>query len=612
MSLIAELQRRKVFKVGAAYLVAAWIAVQAASIGFPAFDAPPWVLRVFILIALLGFPIAVALAWVFDITPEGVKFDTSTSGSGRVFAATGLLAALAVFWYFQGQPAFRKSDVAQRAQRAQDATPAAQEAIPAKSIAVLAFDDLSPAHDQGYFSDGMSEEILNALAQVQDLKVAGRTSSFYYKDHPADLRTMGNALGVANILEGSVRKQGDKVRITAQLIRVADDSHLWSHAYDGDVSDVFALQENIARAITDQLQVVLVGEQKTRLVAVATTNPQAHALYLQATDALNKRDYQRMGEAIGWLQQAIELDPKFARAHSRLAMIHVVGQARFGASFAEVEPQARLALALDPSDAEAYVAIALLATKQRRFLDGRAAIDRALALAPNDAAVRLYAGEISVTDGYIRQGIAHLDRALAIDPKMPNALYWRGRQYLHAGDLDSAERMFKQAQDLGLSFADNGLGAVAIQRGDFARARAVLGPFIIANAASTDCPKDPAVNVPIYLDGVLGGDAAARGKAVAVLDACLAAKPVTTPAIVPLGLMRLDRPARALAIAAPGPTSDDFGFFMDFWGPRGRDARRLPEFPAFARKLGFHALWDRYGPPDACAKNAAGDYVCAR
>ena len=608
MSLIAELQRRKVFKVGAAYLVAAWIAVQAASIGFPAFDAPPWVLRVFILIALLGFPVAVAMAWVFDITPEGVKLDASTSGSGRVFAAAGLLAALAVFWYFHGQPAFRRSDVAQRAQ---DAAPAAQAAIPAKSIAVLAFTDLSPAHDQGYFSDGMSEEILNALAQVQDLKVAGRTSSFYYKDHPADLRTMGNALGVANILEGSVRKQGDKVRITAQLIRVADDSHLWSHAYDGDVSDVFALQENIARAITDQLQVVLVGEQKTRLVAVATTNPQAHTLYLQATDALNKRDYQRMGEAIGWLQQAIELDPKFARAHSRLAMIHVLGQARFGASFAEVEPQARLALALDPSDAEAYVAIALLATKQRRFLDGRAAIDRALALAPNDAAVRLYAGEISVTDGYIRQGIAHLDRALAIDPKMPNALYWRGRQYLHAGDLDSAERMFKQAQDLGLSFADNGLGAVANQRGDFARARAVLGPFIIANAASTDCPKDPAVNVPIYLDGVLGGDAAARGKAVAVLDACLAAKPATTPAIVPLGLMRLDRPARALAVAASGPTSDDFGLFMDFWGPRGRDARRLPEFPAFARKLGFDALWDRYGPPDACAKNTAGDYVCS-
>ena len=147
---------------------------------------------------------------------------------------------------------------------------------------MLPFLDLSPSHDQGYFSDGMSEEILNALAQVKDLKVAGRTSSFYYKGRNENLRTIGKTLGVANILEGSVRKQGDKVRITAQLIQVSDDTHLWSHDYDGNLSDVFALQDNIARAITDQLKVVLIGEQKTRLVQVGTTNTEAYNLYLKA------------------------------------------------------------------------------------------------------------------------------------------------------------------------------------------------------------------------------------------------------------------------------------------------------------------------------------------
>jgi len=172
MSLIAELKRRKVFKVGAAYLVVAWLAVQAASIGFPAFDAPPWALRIFILVALLGFPVALVLAWVFDSTSAGVVADPSVRGNKLVFAAAALLAVLALGWYFYGQPSFRKGDTT---------TPTASAAAPDKSIAVLPFSDLSPNHDQDYFSDGMAEEILNALAKAKDLKVAGRTSSFSFK-----------------------------------------------------------------------------------------------------------------------------------------------------------------------------------------------------------------------------------------------------------------------------------------------------------------------------------------------------------------------------------------------------------------------------------------------
>jgi hypothetical protein len=317
-----------------------------------------------------------------------------------------------------------------------------------------------------------------------------------------------------------------------------------------------------------------------------------------------------MGEAVGWLQQAIAFDPHFARAHSLLAMIHVLGQRRYGASLSEVEPNARAALALDPRDVEAQVALGLLARHQRRYVDARVALDRALVLAPNDASVHLYAGQNLIMSGYIREGIAHLDRALAIDPLLSNALYWRGRLYLYAGDLDTAERLFEKADELGLSFAVFGRGAVARARGNFAEARTLTQPTIDATADNVGCPRNPAVDTPIYLDGVLGGGAAARNKAVAVLDACLAAKPATVPMLVPVGLMLLGQPERALTLIAQGPTSDDGGLLMYLWGPEGREVRRLPEFTEFARKVGFAALWDKYGAPDLCKRNAAGDYVC--
>jgi hypothetical protein len=199
MTFLAELKRRKVFKVGAAYLVVAWLVVQASSIALPAFDAPPWVLRVFILAALLGFPVSVALAWVFETTPDGVRFDTSTTGSKRVLAAAGALVLLALAWYFLGQPAFRPNDVAAPAAKPADATPSA------KSLAVLPFVDMSAKHDQEYFSDGMAEELLNRLAQSADLHVAARTSAFQFKGKTLDIADIARQLRVALVLEGSVR-----------------------------------------------------------------------------------------------------------------------------------------------------------------------------------------------------------------------------------------------------------------------------------------------------------------------------------------------------------------------------------------------------------------------
>ena len=241
----AELKRRKVFKVGAAYLIVAWLAVQAASIGFPAFDAPPWALRIFILIAFLGFPIAVVMAWVFDIHREGVKLDASASGSKALFAVAVLLIVLALFWYFYGQPSFRKGDVA---------TPTTAGH---NSIAVLPFVNISGKPDEDYFSDGMTEELLNVLAKIPKLNVVARTSVFEFKGKGGDVREIGRKLGVSNIVEGSVRRDREQVRVTAQLVRVADGFHIWSETYDRKLESVFALQDEIAQRIGAALKLSL-------------------------------------------------------------------------------------------------------------------------------------------------------------------------------------------------------------------------------------------------------------------------------------------------------------------------------------------------------------------
>jgi|KBSSwiStaDraftv2_1062776.scaffolds.fasta_scaffold85194_2 TolB-like protein len=607
MTFFTELTRRKVFKVGGAYLVVAWLAVQAASIGFPAFDAPPWALRIFILVALLGFPVSLVFAWAFELTPDGVKSESGARSTRAILAVAAVLTGLAFVWYFKGQPSYR-ADTPPAAAAAAPAAPAGS--INQKSIAVLPFSDLSPAHDQDYFSDGMAEEILNALAQVKDMKVAGRTSSFYYKGKNEDLRAIGKALGVANILEGSVRKQGDKVRITAQLIRSDDDFHLWSQAYDGDLSDVFQLQERIARAITDQLKVVLSDDQKTHLVLVGTSNGEAYTLYLQATAALNQRDYPKMGEAIGWLDKALQLDPNFARAHARLAMMHVIGQSPYGASESEAEKHALAALALDPKLAEPYNALAFLARKHRHYTDARVAMDSALAREPDDAGVIFYDAQLLINTGYTRRGIERLDRALAIDPLLPNALHWRAQQFLFAGDTDMAERLWKRAEQAGLFYADAGFSQVAKARGDFATARLLTTSRMLANPGAIVCLKAPAQSLPIYVEGANGGDAAARTKALAVVDECIAAKPEKLPIWVPLGLRELGQPERALQMLAQGPTYDDAGVLNYFWSPKWQDVRHLPGFAEFARSIGFAALWDKNGAPDLCHRNAGDDYVC--
>ena len=266
-----------------------------------------------------------------------------------------------------------------------------------------------------------------------------------------------------------------------------------------------------------------------------------------------------------------------------------------------------MASALDPALAEPWVALGLLANQQRRFVDGRVALDRALELEPDDAPANLHYAQALIETGYTRQGIERLDRTLAIDPIFPNALYWRGHQYSFADDQEAAEHAFMRAAALGLSYADVGLAEVARARGEFAKARTLIPTGWLYRAS---CLKDPAVSIPIVLQGRLGGDASARSRARVVIEQCLEAKPEKVPAWAVETLLQFGEPARALALAASGLTDDEGSFFMDLWGPLGLPARRAPEFAEFARRIGFASVWDRYGTPDRCRRVGPLDYRC--
>ena len=622
MSLLAELKRRNVLRMAGLYLVGAWLLVQVAGTVLPMFEVPSWVARAIVILLALGFVPALVFAWLYEMTPEGIKRDAEVTPSQSIAMQTGrrmdrlivaglvaLVALLVVDRYRPGvaQIAPDSTPATQSVDAMESASPAQGPALD-KSIAVLAFADMSADRDSEYLSDGIAEEILNALAQVRDLKVAGRTASFYYKGRDATLKAIGSELGVAHVLEGSVRRQGERVRITAQLIRADNGFHLWSDTYDGDLADVFALQERIARAISDALQVVLSDDQRTRLVDVGTTDARAYALYLQAAAVFNRRDTVRNPEAIALLEKALAHDPRFARAVSRIAILqaNLANSEMPGALAAEARRNAERAIALDPKLAEPHLALGLLARRERRFLEARASFDRALALEPASAEVGFFVAQNLMGTGYTAQGTEWLDRTLLIDPLHPNALWRRALQYVDDGDFEAAERAFSRASEMGLAWAWQGPIVLAEARGDFGTARRLAEERPWTDA----CLRDPEPASRTMGEALYGGDAATRARALDLIDECLSTRPEPIPSWAATWRMRLGEPALALAAVEAGLSGSEITVLNMLWGPRGRDVRRLPQFPEFARRVGFAALWDQHGPPDRCQRRGPGDYVC--
>ena len=597
---LRRLQQSKLVQWALAYIAAAFALLQGADVIAQQFGWPDAIRRAITLLLAGGLCVTLVLAWY-----HGERGTQRVTSRELLILAALLAVGGALLWRFAPAPPAVKSA---RPGAPTSAAPVTYAPVPSKSIAVLPFADLSPGHDQEYFSDGIAEEILNALTHIRDLKVAGRTSSFQFKGRNEDSRGIGSALAVAHLLEGSVRKQGDKVRITAQLIRAEDGYDVWSDTYDGELADVFELQERIARAITGKLEVILQGDQQKRLIPVATGSPEAYALYLQASSIFNRREGARWSDAIRQLEQALRLDPKYARAHSRLAAIALLAPQYapfdWDASRALVEEHARKAIELDATLAEPHAVLGQADFNQRRFLESRPEFERALALDPDDATAGLWHAIDLILSGYRNQGDKVLDRLLEVDPMLPNALLQRGLSYAYDGDDVNAERLLQRAADAKLAFAGVGLSLIAEARHQEAEAIEQLADGL--KGLRTGLPEQ---SNELLARGILG-DEQARRTALAMIDDHLKTNPMLPSRIVAYGLMRMHEPARALALAQEQPARNDIGFLWILWSPYGREVRAQPEFPEFVRKIGLAAVWDQYGEPDYCRRRAPGDYVC--
>ncbi|MBT8078016.1 MAG: hypothetical protein KJO31_05530 [Gammaproteobacteria bacterium] len=333
MTLFAELKRRNVFRVGIAYLVIGWVLAQVAEFAFENFGAPEWVLKSFVVLLLLGLPLALFFAWAFEITPEGVKREEDVDRSKSITHSTGrkldfviigaLVLALGYFiWERQGLVEADADGVDVAA--GSPSLPEPEAAGPVRrSIAVLPFVNMSSDQEQEWFSDGLTEEILNSLARTPDLLVAARTSSFKFKGTNEDIPTIAQALGVKHILEGSVRRGGDRLRVTAQLIRAGDGFHLWSQTYDRKPEDVIAIQEELAIDIAKALETAMDPEALARMVSAGTSSVEAYNAYLAGLafgiSTLNTGDAYEFLSARDAFEQAVELDPAFALAYWELA-----------------------------------------------------------------------------------------------------------------------------------------------------------------------------------------------------------------------------------------------------------------------------------------------------
>lgn len=620
MSFLAELRRRNVIRMAGLYLVGAWLVVQVAATVLPLFDAPGWMARSVVVLLAIGFVPSLVIAWVFEWTPDGLRRDTEVDPAASIAPQTGkrmdrmivaglvaVIALMAVerFWFAQEPTTAAPATAAATAAPAQTAA-----AINPKSIAVLAFENMSADKDNEYFSDGVAEEILNSLAKLDDLRVAGRTSSFYYKGRDEPIGAIGAALGVAHVLDGSVRKQGDRLRISAQLIRVGDGFELWSETFDGTDADVFTLQENIARQVTNQLKVALNAGQGERLVDAGTKNPDAYQLYLQASSIFDRRDGTRMLDAVRQLQEAIAIDPGYARAYSRLAALHTILPTYFRGRYADRETQvrenARRAIELDPSLAEPWAAMGMSAPLSGGgLIESRQYFEKAIELDPDDVTTNFWFGLTLARSGYNRAGAERMAHGLAVDPLVPNLMRWRGVLYLREGDVDGAEQFLKRAEAAGLRLAGRELGEIAFRRGDVDRAKRIW-----MDGSDPMLMQLPPEARDVLANGLFGGDEKARARAVAAIDAYLASDPEFVPGMMALWLVQLGQGAQALELERTRVKVDNSDFMAYLFSPAGKTLRALPDFPAYLRAKGFPALWDRYGAPDVCRKTESGDWVC--
>jgi TolB-like protein/Tfp pilus assembly protein PilF len=449
-----ELKRRNVFRVGVAYLVTAWLLLQMADVVLGNIGTPEWVFKSILLVLALGFPVALLFAWAFEMTPEGIKKERDVDRSQSITQVTGkkleyfTIGALSLVVLFF----LAREYVFPHGEHADEQAVVAQGSEPV-SIAVLPFEDFSEKADQGYFSRGISEEILNLLAKTHGLRVAARTSSFAFAGREHDIREIGKKLDVESVLEGSIRKSGNTIRITAQLINIEDGYHVWSETYDRDLDDIFKIQDDIAASILASLKVHLLGEEEHTVTAERAQDLDAYSDYLIGKERLSLATREDIEAARDKFEQAIAADPEYAPARAALAYAWLLlereeyGKADKKAVDAAVAPQLEKALELSPDLPEAIAIRGLYHLQRYRYEEARSDLNRAIHLNPNYALAYLWRSETWYEQEQYLQMLADKEKAYSLDPmslEIASQLAFDYGSFWRPGDADRIiARMFE-------------------------------------------------------------------------------------------------------------------------------------------------------------------------
>ena len=608
MSLFQELKRRNVFRVGIAYLITAWLVLQVSDVVLGNIVAPDWVFKTILLICALGAPVVLIFAWAFEMTPEGLKLEKDVDRSVSITHQSGrkintlitVLLVIAIAGLIADRLIPEKNNAAPLAsEQAIPESPVSAETTKADhdlaSIAVLPFDDLSAAQDQRYFTDGISEELLNVLVRVDGLRVASRTSSFTFRGTDQNIPQIARELGVATVLEGSVRKDGDRIRITAQLIDGATDRHLWSQTYDRDLVDIFKIQDEIANAIVDSLKdkLGINPDKKVVTVVAATDNLDAYDLFLKAQALFQAR--QNLPTSVQLFTQATELDPGFARAWAGLASALAVIDS-WVISDVDHKPQARAAaqraLELDPDLSMPYAVLGNLGWARDSFAVSFRHYDSAIAKDPKNATAWLWRGLLHNHAGFPDKGQADLEQCLRIDPAYLNCEQHLAATYLLLGENDRAVELFEKT--LGSSFhsMDEAFISEYLRRGQ--RATALL----IADI------KTWSSHAPVgHVIEALEHPEADHSDGLRHLERW-AEDTGNTLERVPWALLAYQQ----YDLLVTADHNNDIRFLI--WHPAAAGFRQSPAFKRFVKLVGMQDYWRESGYPPQCRAVGKDDFAC--
>jgi serine/threonine-protein kinase len=576
-----ELKRRNVYKVAITYAVVAWLLIQAASILLPTFEAPSWVMKAFVVFLALGFIGIVFISWAFEATPEGLKRTEDVppevaaklpTWSRRKFAGfvvlVALLAAsLLAFNLLRSKPSARSTT---------------SSLVPEKSIAVLPLLNESGDPKDEYFSDGLSEELIAALAQIRELKVIGRSSSFRFKERKEEPKTIGEKLGVATLLEGTVRKQGERVRIVAELINAADGIELWTRTFDRELKDIFAVQQEIAAAVASSLKATLLGSDQQPAANPATTNTEAHNAYLQGHYYFQRRNLEDYRKAVGHYDEAIRLDPEYALAYAERAELWTIIGDLAGErpiAYPKARSDAEKAVAIAPDLAEAHAALGWVrAFAEWKFAEGLSELQRAKALSPKNPLTNDLLARVMVYRGRMEEAEQQARQAVELDPLSAAAQFTLGRVLFYEGKLDQADAAGRKMAELqpSASASHRWQVLVAVQRGD-------------GETALREAQSEPDENVrpfEVALAQHVRGDSKASDAALAVLIANSRDSLAYQVAQVYAVRHETDKAFEWLQIAFD---NHDGGMPSMLVDPLLRDLRNDPRYKALIAKMNFPA-----------------------